>query len=92
MNYKAPSSGDSASRNALSDPNNPKKWAGKVDLTPIVKEHLVLKVAEDLNLDELVAFDLIDQYFLSEEKNSENFKYLSSINQRLDYIKNELHT
>jgi len=50
------------------DQNNPKKWGDIAPLSPSIREELVFRLSDQLNLDELLTFDLLDAYFITDEK------------------------
>lgn len=59
-------------------------------MTPLLKEYLVFKISEDLNIDEVLTFDLLDSFFATDEKARTEFSYLRTLNQKLDKVNHEL--
>lgn len=88
--FKSPSRGDQSSRNVLIDQNNPKKWGDQIVLTQMIRDELVFRLSENLNLDEVLTFDLLDSYFLTDDKTKSQFSYLTTVEKSLQNVMNEL--
>jgi len=64
------------------DANNLKeKLAGKIELTPLMRENLILPFAEALSLDCKCAFLVINHYFCL---NSHRLTYFTSLEKEID--------
>lgn len=64
LHYKGTSAD---SRKKLLDPAVPVKWNGKDTLSTRLANELVIKLCETLNLDELLAFELLETYFATSD-------------------------
>ncbi len=65
------------------DPNTTKRWGEKINLTVKVYNELLIKLSDMLNLDEILAFDLLDSYFVTDEKTKAQFSYLTTVDKNL---------
>lgn len=54
-------------------------WGDKNPVTPRLANELVIKLAETLNLDELLTFDLLESYFLTNESTRKLLVYMITI-------------
>ena len=61
------------------DNANPLIWGDKNPLTPRLANELVIKLAETLNLDEVLTFDLLESYFLTNESTRKLLVYMITI-------------
>lgn len=58
-------------------------WGDKKALTPNVAKELVLKLAETLNLDEVLTFELLESYFLTNESTRKLLVYMITIDDNI---------
>lgn len=54
-------------------------WGDKNPLTPRMANELVIKLAEALNLDEVLTFELLESYFLTNESTRKLLLYMITI-------------
>jgi hypothetical protein len=59
------------------------KWGGKDPLSARMANELVVKLSETLNLDELLTFDLLESFFLTNETTRKTLIYLITIDQNI---------
>ena len=65
------------------DTAQPLIWGDKKALTPNVAKELVLKLAETLNLDEVLTFELLESYFLTNESTRKLLVYMITIDDNI---------
>jgi hypothetical protein len=59
------------------------KWGGKDPLSARMANELVVKLSETLNLDEILTFDLLESFFLTNETTRKTLIYLITIDQNI---------
>ena len=65
-------------------------WGGKNQLTPRLANELVIKLADLLNLDELLTFDLLESYFLTNESTRKLLVYIITIDMNITAAESQL--
>ncbi|CDW91447.1 UNKNOWN [Stylonychia lemnae] len=90
LNFKAPLQGEASNRKKVEDTANPLKWGGVLPLSPLLCKTLVLRFSSSLNLDELLSFDLLDSYFLTNDQSKKQFSYINQVEQNINSLSQEL--
>jgi hypothetical protein len=88
--YFKPQGNDQSVRKQLFDATRPIKWGGKDVLTPRIAENLVVRLSTLLNLDELLTFDLLESFFMTNDTTRRTLIYLITIDQNLTNIENQI--
>ena len=84
--YFKPQNSDGMSKKKLFDQANPIKWGGKDIVTPRMTEQLIIKLSTLLNLDEILTFDLLESFFMTNDQTRKTLIYLITIDQSINNI------